>query len=83
MYGFIHNSQVYFDICEPRYLSSLDGDCQQWLFLYLYCIVLYCIMRPYTDGPIGPLSGMLHVLPMRCYVVILSISVDINTYPGI
>ena len=22
----------------------------------LYCIVLYCIMRPYTDGPIGPLS---------------------------
>ena len=20
------------------------------------CIVLYCIMRPYTDGPIGPLS---------------------------
>ena len=21
-----------------------------------YCIVLYCIMRPYTDGPIGPLS---------------------------
>ena len=24
--------------------------------LILYCIVLYCIMRPYTDGPIGPLS---------------------------
>ena len=22
----------------------------------LFCIVLYCIMRPYTDGPIGPLS---------------------------
>ena len=22
----------------------------------LYCIVLHCIMRPYTDGPIGPLS---------------------------
>ena len=22
----------------------------------MYCIVLYCIMRPYTDGPIGPLS---------------------------
>ena len=21
-----------------------------------YCIVWYCIMRPYTDGPIGPLS---------------------------
>ena len=28
------------------------------LFLQLNynCIVLYCIMRPYTDGPIGPLS---------------------------
>ena len=24
--------------------------------LAMYCIVLYCIMRPYTDGPIGPLS---------------------------
>ena len=24
--------------------------------IILYCIVLYCIMRPYTDGPIGPLS---------------------------
>ena len=24
--------------------------------IVLYCIVLYCIMRPYTDGPIGPLS---------------------------
>ena len=23
---------------------------------FVYCIVLYCIMRPYTDGPIGPLS---------------------------
>ena len=22
----------------------------------VYCIVLYCIMRPYTDGPIRPLS---------------------------
>ena len=22
----------------------------------MHCIVLYCIMRPYTDGPIGPLS---------------------------
>ena len=22
----------------------------------LYCIVLYCIMKPYTDRPIGPLS---------------------------
>ena len=21
--------------------------------IVLYCIVLYCIMRPYTDGPIG------------------------------
>ena len=20
------------------------------------CLLLYCIMRPYTDGPIGPLS---------------------------
>ena len=27
-----------------------------FLKLRLYCIVLYCIMRPYTDGPIGPLS---------------------------
>ena len=26
------------------------------LLKILYCIVLYCIMRPYTDGPIGPLS---------------------------
>ena len=25
-------------------------------FNAMYCIVLYCIMRPYTDGPIGPLS---------------------------
>ena len=25
-------------------------------FDVLHCIVLYCIMRPYTDGPIGPLS---------------------------
>ena len=24
--------------------------------IVLYCIVLYCMMRPYTDGPIGPLS---------------------------
>ena len=24
--------------------------------LIRFCIVLYCIMRPYTDGPIGPLS---------------------------
>ena len=24
--------------------------------IVLYCTVLYCIMRPYTDGPIGPLS---------------------------
>ena len=24
--------------------------------IVLYCIVLYCIMRPYTDGPVGPLS---------------------------
>ena len=28
------------------------------VFLQFYCIVLYCIMRPYTDGPIGPLSYM-------------------------
>ena len=28
----------------------------QWSSRPLYCIVLYCIMRPYTDGPIGPLS---------------------------
>ena len=28
-----------------------------YIYIYiLYCIVLYCIMRPYTDGPIGPLS---------------------------
>ena len=26
------------------------------IYLDTYCIVLYCIMRPYTDGPIGPLS---------------------------
>ena len=26
------------------------------IWYVLYCIVLYCIMRPYTDGPIGPLS---------------------------
>ena len=24
--------------------------------MLLYCIVLYGIMMPYTDGPIGPLS---------------------------
>ena len=28
----------------------------QRVLLFIYCIVLYCIMRPYTDGPIGPLS---------------------------
>ena len=29
---------------------------QTCLTTWLYCIVLYCIMRPYTDGPIRPLS---------------------------
>ena len=30
--------------------------CRRKPDIVLYCIVLYCIMRPYTDGPIGPLS---------------------------
>ena len=35
-------------------VKSVHVECAP-LFV-LYCIVLYCIMRPYTDGPIGPLS---------------------------
>ena len=30
--------------------------CYHILNLSCYCFVLYCIMRPDTDGPIGPLS---------------------------
>ena len=30
--------------------------CKTYLSNVVYCIVLYCIMRPYTDGPIRPLS---------------------------
>ena len=33
-----------------------DIDSVNKELVLLYCIVLYCIMRPYTDGPIGPLS---------------------------
>ena len=28
----------------------------QEMRLYCCIVLLYCIMRPYTDGPIGPLS---------------------------
>ena len=41
--------------CTFRMLETID----HYNFMksnVLYCIVLYCIMRPYTDGPIGPLS---------------------------
>ena len=37
-----------------------NGRCHKKSLHYIdfvnTCIVLYCIMRPYTDGPIGPLS---------------------------
>ena len=35
---------------------GIDPLWYEWMCLLMYCIVLYCIMRPYTDGPIGPLS---------------------------
>ena len=35
-----------------RYIETRDKAGHK----LLYCIVLYCIMRPYTDGPIEPLS---------------------------
>ena len=37
-------------------VSTLLSWHNYYTLLCLYCIVLYCIMRPYTDGPIGPLS---------------------------
>ena len=40
-----------------RYNSVLSYSFMELnAYIVLYCIVLYCIMRPYTDGPIGPLS---------------------------
>ena len=40
----VHNCYLF--IAENTYTLLQIND----------CIVLYCIMRPYTDGPIGPLS---------------------------
>ena len=43
--------------CIPRKLKSATLSMLiPFIERVLYCIVLYCIMRPYTDGPIGPLS---------------------------
>ena len=41
--------------------AGLDGlAAEHFVYLHniicVHCIVLYCIMRPYADGPIGPLS---------------------------
>ena len=44
----ISHNPILFIITSQHILGSSN--------IVLYCIVLYCIMRPYTDGPIGPLS---------------------------
>ena len=61
--GFIFTSsdKVYSDVLQQmrmlyarsNRLVRLFHSCRRKV---LYCIVLYCIMRPYTDDPIGPLS---------------------------
>ena len=38
------------------YFQNVIFKVIQLYYKKMYCIVLYCIMRPYTDGPIGPLS---------------------------
>ena len=47
----------YFAYCiyyEGNFCGEVTyGEMSVW---QLYCIVLYCIIKPYTDGPIGPLS---------------------------
>ena len=35
---------------------TIKSTCIVSYYYNHHCIVLYCIMRPYTDGPIGPLS---------------------------
>ena len=48
---------IFFDVPEggASYLTFLFSKICFFLCLR-HCIVSYCIMRPYNDGPIGPLS---------------------------
>ena len=52
------NVQCYFLIngIQRAEISKVCTSTFHRIIRCTWCIVLYCIMRPYTDGPIGPLS---------------------------
>ena len=65
--NYISNNDVFKQIDPDLHMHSIKQQCKSYSedefnekfadsHHILYCIVLYCIMRPYTDGPIGPLS---------------------------